>query len=60
MFVANRVSEIHDKSSPSEWQHIRSKDNLADLISRGCTPDQLMQANIWWEGPPWLKENKEL
>lgn len=56
-FVANRVSDIQDKSSPSEWRHVISKDNPADLISRGTTPEQLIQANIWWEGPQWLKKD---
>ena len=35
VFVANRVSEIQNSSLPSEWQHVGSKDNPADLISRG-------------------------
>ncbi|XP_072763744.1 uncharacterized protein [Anoplolepis gracilipes] len=60
VFVANRVSDIHDKSSPSEWKHVKSKDNPADVISRGTSPEQLLQANIWWEGPQWLKEDKIL
>ncbi|XP_011858442.1 PREDICTED: uncharacterized protein LOC105555996 [Vollenhovia emeryi] len=58
-FVANRVSDIHDKSSPSDWRHISSKDNPADLISRGATPELLMRADSWWKGPPWLMQNKE-
>jgi len=59
VFVANRVSEIHDKSSPSEWLHVRSKDNSADLIFRGTTPQQLIQIKSWWEDPQWLKEHTE-
>lgn len=38
VFVANRVNEIHSSSSPSEWQHVASKENPADLISRGLLP----------------------
>lgn len=45
VFVANRISNIHDKTSPSEWRHVRSKDNPADLISRGTMPEQLMTLN---------------
>lgn len=59
VFVANRVSHIHDRSSPSEWQHVKSLDNPADWISRGTTPEQLLQASNWWEGPQWLKKDEE-
>lgn len=40
-FVANRVGEIQNSSSPSEWRYVKSKDNPADLISRGTTLEQL-------------------
>lgn len=43
VFVANRVSEIYNKSLPSEWLHVRSKYNTADLIFRGTMPQQLIQ-----------------
>ncbi|XP_011868845.1 PREDICTED: uncharacterized protein LOC105562536 [Vollenhovia emeryi] len=58
VFVANRISNIQDNSSPSEWRHVRSKDNPADLISKGTTPEKLIQTNSWWEGPQWLKEEE--
>ncbi|XP_039312854.1 uncharacterized protein LOC120359446 [Solenopsis invicta] len=56
-FVANRVSEIHNNSSPSEWRHVGSKDNPADLISRGTTPEQIIKSNVWWKGPSWLRQD---
>lgn len=58
-FVANRISEIHNESSPSDWHHVKSKDNPADTISRGATAEQLTQNNLWWEGPPWLADSME-
>jgi len=54
-FVANRVGEIQSSLSPSEWHYVKSKDNPADLISQGATPEQLKNSNLWWEGPNWLK-----
>ncbi|XP_011169928.2 uncharacterized protein LOC105202933 [Solenopsis invicta] len=60
VFVANRVSEIHSNSSPSQWKHVGSKDNPADLISRGTTPEQLINCDIWWNGPHWLRQEVEV
>jgi len=37
---------------------VRSKDNPVDLISRGTTPEQLIQTNTWWESSQWLKEDE--
>jgi hypothetical protein len=34
-FVANRISEIQDTTTRAGWNHIRSKDNAADIVSRG-------------------------
>ncbi|CAI6346849.1 unnamed protein product [Macrosiphum euphorbiae] len=34
-FVANRVSEMQKLTPDAEWNHIKSEDNPADLISRG-------------------------
>ncbi|NEV48947.1 hypothetical protein EUZ93_00110, partial [Wolbachia pipientis] len=59
IFVANRVSEIHNDSTPSEWGHVGTRDNPADLISRGATPEQLVNSNIWWNGPQWLKQERD-
>lgn len=42
MFVANRVTEIQNATPPSCWHHCSSKDNPADLISRGVLADQIV------------------
>lgn len=28
--------------------------NPADLLSRGISPDEQADAQLWWNGPPWL------
>uniref|UniRef100_A0A2S2QB76 Uncharacterized protein n=1 Tax=Sipha flava TaxID=143950 RepID=A0A2S2QB76_9HEMI len=55
VFVGNRVSEIQDKTSCSEWRHISSKENPADVISRGCCPSKLTENVLWWTGPEWIR-----
>ncbi len=32
-----------------------SKENPADLASRGTLLQELMSSQLWWEGPGWLK-----
>lgn len=46
VFVANRISEIQNNSLPSGWHHVSSKENPADLISRGTTPEHLKQSSL--------------
>ena len=53
-FVANRVSEIQSTWDPECWQYCASKDNPADLLTRGVTCDHLISSGLWWNGPQWL------
>ena len=55
VFVANRIVEIHAVSDPSQWRHLDSKSNPADICSRGLMPEQLNKAEAWFVGPPFLK-----
>ncbi|XP_008179733.1 uncharacterized protein LOC103308325 [Acyrthosiphon pisum] len=57
-FVANRVSEIQENTLQSEWHHVKSSDNPADVISRGCCASKLAQNELWWSGPAWLRQNE--
>eukprot|EP00102_Acyrthosiphon_pisum_P024198 XP_016661408.1 PREDICTED: uncharacterized protein LOC107884242 [Acyrthosiphon pisum] len=58
-FVAHRVGEIQDLSCTSEWSHVSTHDNPADLISRGCDASQIAAMELWWYGPKWLCLNRE-
>ena len=57
-FVGNRVSEIIDLVSPSCWNHVSGRDNPADPASRGLYPGELAENDLWWQGPGWLRQNK--
>ncbi|XP_070138639.1 uncharacterized protein [Drosophila bipectinata] len=55
-YVFNRTAEILEVCPRSCWQHIRSGDNPADCASRGVLPKDLVDHQIWWNGPPWLSQ----
>lgn len=56
IFVGNRVSQIQSLTLPEEWNHISSKDNPADVLSRGLSPEKLQECDLWWKGPTWLSK----
>ena len=58
-FVANRVGEIQNNTNPSQWQHVSTIENPADICTRGASPRQLAEDAKWWEGPDWLKESHD-
>ena len=53
VFVANRVQQIRDNSSPDQWKYIETKENPADESSRGLSPRDLIDYQ-WLNGPPFL------
>lgn len=55
-FVANRVSLILEDSDPKDWNYVPTKQNPADLISRGMNAKELLSAELWWNGPRFLSE----
>lgn len=53
-FVRNRVYQIQELSVDAEWSYVSTKDNPADLISRGCNLGD-EQLRLWWmHWPSWL------
>lgn len=54
-FVANRVSEIRRTTDPSQWRLCPGSNNPADLITRGCSAEELLGNQLWWKGPDWLR-----
>ena len=35
VFVSNRVQEIRERTSPAQWHYVGTKENTADITSRG-------------------------
>ncbi|XP_074645856.1 uncharacterized protein LOC141902115 [Tubulanus polymorphus] len=42
----------------AEKGHLPGKLNPADLCSRGCHGDQLVESNLWWQGPEFLRSDE--
>ncbi|XP_011858216.1 PREDICTED: uncharacterized protein LOC105555782 [Vollenhovia emeryi] len=57
VFVAHRVGEIQEMSTVENWNHVGTKENPADLISRGVSPRELVKSSLWWKGPTWLEDD---
>ncbi|XP_067209986.1 uncharacterized protein [Linepithema humile] len=57
-FVANRIGEIQELTTIENWRHVRTKDNPADPLSRGFNAEALKKSEIWWKGPPWLRQDQ--
>ena len=54
VFVGNRVQEIREQSSPSQWHYVETKFNPADIASRGAGAQELIENPLWWNGPEFL------
>ena len=53
-FVANRISEIHQKSNPRQWRHVPTDLNCADDATRGLRAKELSSDHRWFSGPQFL------
>ncbi|GBN55088.1 hypothetical protein AVEN_10451-1, partial [Araneus ventricosus] len=56
-FVSNRVAKIQSLCSNSQWRHVSSKCNPADVLSRGADAKDLRDNDLWWQGPEFLLRN---
>ena len=54
-FVRLRVDQILQESN-IKWHYVNTKDNPADIASRGMHIQQLTSNQLWWNGPPWIND----
>ena len=57
-FVANRLTIIHEHTKPSEWRHVTSLQNVADIASRGIDASDEHNLKLWLHGPEFLKHDE--
>ncbi|XP_064646181.1 uncharacterized protein LOC135499366 [Lineus longissimus] len=53
-FIAHRVSEIQQKTLPSQWHHVPGEQNPADLATQGSSMTSMSDKSVWTEGPQFL------
>ncbi|XP_043506296.1 uncharacterized protein LOC122526811 [Frieseomelitta varia] len=55
-FVSNWVAQIQQRTQFSQWRHVPSQHNPADILSRGTDPTELVDNRLWYNGPQWVTD----
>ncbi|XP_064622348.1 uncharacterized protein LOC135484644 [Lineus longissimus] len=58
VFVANRIQQIRDVTTPGQWRHVATESNPADIASRGTNAEGLINSRLWWKGPEFLQNSE--
>ena len=58
-YVRAQVEEIQRKTDIANWRFCPGIKNPADIPSRSCRVSELVQNQLWWEGPLFLKGSLE-
>ena len=53
----SRVGGIQALTSPNQWKYVPTRQNPADLLSRGESVSKLLTEEKWWNGPTFLKQD---
>ena len=56
--VANKIFRIYEASNSSQWRYVETKLNQINLKSQGLLPNQIKTAELSFDGPTFLKEDK--
>ena len=56
-YVGNRIAHIVEMLPAQHWRHVTGTENPADCASRGLMPSQLLDNDLWWHGPDWLRRD---
>lgn len=53
-YVSNRVKIIHGSAAGKSWNYLPSDENPASIAVLGMDAHELVDCNLWWQGPKWL------
>ena len=57
-FVSNKLTIIHDGSTPGQWRYVDTKRNPSDAASRGSSAKGLSENDSWRRGPDFLWQDE--
>ena len=55
-FVAHRITEIIDRTSPTDWKWVPTEQNVADEAIRSKRQDELENSSRWFQVPKFLRQ----
>ncbi|EFO85095.1 hypothetical protein CRE_21998 [Caenorhabditis remanei] len=55
VYGRNRLRTINQLAPHAIFSHVPGKQNPADVLSRGCSLEELRHHPLWWTGPSFLK-----
>ena len=58
-YVRNCVIEVRRFTDPSQWYHVASEDNIADLGTRTAEVSEIGLNTDWQTGRGWMKDKFE-
>lgn len=53
-FIANRVEKICKLTKPDNWRYCPTRDNPADLVTRGIGAWKFLESDLWMTRPTWI------
>ena len=59
-YVHHRVQEIRRLTGQGIWRFCPGSYNPADIPSRSCLGQELINSELWWKGPEFLRKPPEL
>ncbi len=58
-FVGHKVARIQATTPRERWGWVPTKQNPADIPSRGASMKDLRASKLWWEGPEYLTQDRD-
>lgn len=59
VYIANRITEIHESTDPSQWYHCPGLQNPADDCSRGLAASDINLKHRFLHGPDFLYQEEK-